>query len=234
MTINAIDKATALYESARPIGGTYFNELPEDLQDLWINHAESVLQLEDELQDVRKELDDTKKAVNDIKGKPPGWYHTMETDWATQNFNFPAEPEKHQEHTATDGSKWKYQWCTEWWDLVEYAPEEGEKLPALGSPEALRFAADVGANLWSEGDTAVRNLRCEADRVERKQAEKAKHDTALESAARLIAKSAGHDWDFITKRCQAPGADVTRAIRDGYLATARDVAQLLSDGGCTR
>lgn len=95
------DRALALYEGVRPVGGKYFHELPEREQRMWITLARDVQILETDLQNtindrvkLRKKLDDTTKAVREIKGKPPGWYHTMETDWATENFNFPAEPQK--------------------------------------------------------------------------------------------------------------------------------------------
>ena len=136
---------------------------------------------------------------------------------------------KHQEHTATDGSKWKYQWCTEWWDLVEYA-EEGEELsslPDVGSPEALQFAANVVEATCSDesgpGDDvddywpehcrlSASDLRRLADRLEREQAAKTAQDHAIEQAATLIGEQMAESGGTVL--------DAARAMFDAGLLKA--------------
>ena len=266
--MNYRSTAESLYDYARVCGAKYFHELSAPEQLMWVRAAWKINELNRDLQNtindrvkLRKELDDTKKAVNDIKGKPPGWYHTMETNWATKNFNFPAEPEKYQEHTATDGSKWKYQWCTEWWDLVEYAPEEGV-LPALGSPEVLRLAADVADTFdrLRSGDRAISSIfRERADCVEREQAEKAKHDALVDAVSNIAHHemanfellSRGKQADHIarallakfdvTPKLQLPchvchGAGTAPANRRQACTwcSGSGVEPATSDGGCTR
>ena len=64
------------------------------------------------------------------------------------------------------------------------ADERVTSLPALGSVEALRFAADVVAQrghvVWAS------EMRVIADRLEREQAAKAAQDHAVEQAAQVI------------------------------------------------
>lgn len=122
--------AARLYESVRPAGAAFFHELDEDAQRMWMKVAEKEGEVEVSLDreiseslKLREELNDTKHAVNEIKGKPPGWYHTMEVKFAADNFGFPDMPHKGLDWTASDGSEWIFQNITKYWDLVNYAPE---------------------------------------------------------------------------------------------------------------
>lgn len=106
-------------------------------------------------------------------------------------------------------------------------------LPALGSVEALRFAADVVEATVSPDDPfpafvprSADALRIEADRVEREQAEKAKHDALIEQAARVIHGAYGREW------CDADGD--SRRLNYARARALADAGLLKSDGGCTR
>ena len=87
-------------------------------------------------------------------------------------------------------------------------------LPELGSPEALRFAADVAVYLgWL---SSANRFRAEADRVER-EIEKAKHDALVERIAGVIRAAGSLD-------AEVPA----RALLAKFDVTPK------SDGGCTR
>ena len=103
--------------------------------------------------------------------------------------------------------------------------ESKNDLPALGSVEALRFAADVVEATVSPDDPfpafvprSSDALRIEADRVEREQAAKNAQDHAIEQAAQVIFEAANPQtkWDH--------GAPLSRAH-------CRDSAKALADAG---
>ena len=96
-------------------------------------------------------------------------------------------------------------------------------LPALGSVEALRFAADVVEATVSPDDPfpafvprSSDALRIEADRLEREQAAKTAQDHAIEQAAHVIHEAYGREW------CDAD--DASRRLN-------RARAQALADAG---
>ena len=102
-------------------------------------------------------------------------------------------------------------------------------LPALGSVEALRFAADVidhNGGEWEEHRGSARFLREVAGIKEREQAEKAKHDALIEQAARVIHGAYGREW------CDADGD--SRRLNYARARALADAGLLKSDGGCTR
>ena len=96
-----------------------------------------------------------------------------------------------------------------------------DRLPALGSVEALRFAADVLQELGDRHGSYnvvaphIRSMRVEADRLEREQAAKTARDHAIEQAAQVayLANNT-HDTDV--------GWDtVHESTREGYRRTCR-------------
>ena len=62
----------------------------------------------------------------------PGWYHTMETAWATRWFGFPEPLSTTAPVSAWDGSTWAYVPSgVGFWELCSYPPDE----PNLTNPE---------------------------------------------------------------------------------------------------
>ena len=100
--------------------------------------------------------------------------------------------------------------------------ESKNDLPALGSVEALRFAADVVEATVSPDDPfpafvprSSDALRIEADRLEREQAAKTAQDHAIEQAAQVMYEgyNRGSDW-----------AKASAASHELYRRHARDAA----------
>lgn len=73
--------------------------------------------------------------ASNFNPRPPGYYTTMDPEWADLHYGFPYPPNDQEQHTASDGSRWVFNslGCGEW-DMTNYPPT-GDPFPDVKQRE---------------------------------------------------------------------------------------------------
>lgn len=75
-------------------------------------------------------------------GLPDGWFQTMTYEFAIGR-GFPTNVSDRAEHRGRDGSLWRYDEFSDWWELCEYAPDVADLIAERDAAVARAAKAEI-------------------------------------------------------------------------------------------